>query len=217
MKQTITVILADDHRLFLDSLHFMLQGAEEFSFDVIGEANNGDELIRLVKTCQPDLLLLDLNMPEKDGLRVLSEIRAMLVNTRILVLTMYDDIKIVKSVLKSGADGYLLKNSGKKELFAAIRTIFEGKTYLSEGISLTEPTLPKGDEYEDRFMKKYNLTKREIEVLKLITRAMSNKQIAKELYISDQTVSVHRKNIMRKLGVSNAAGLMKIAYDSSLI
>jgi len=107
----------------------------------------------------------------------------------------------------------------------AIRVILTGKTFFGKGVRLNDPfemvngkrEKRENDPYEDRFIKKYNLTKREIEILRLITLALSNKEIAKELFISDQTVSVHRKNIMRKLGVSNTAGLIKVAYDNSLI
>jgi DNA-binding NarL/FixJ family response regulator len=214
----VSVTIADDHRLFVESIKLMLNASNEFNFEVMDEAGNGDEAVEVLKKRQPNLLLLDLNMPGKDGLNVLGEIRSMLDHTAILVLTMYEDEKLFRSVMKAGADGYLLKSSGKEELFTAIRMVLEGITYqpaLTPAETQTEVVQRR--EFEDNFMKKYNLTKRELEVLKLIAQAMSNKQIGRELYISDQTVGVHRKNIMRKLGVNNAAGLMRIAYDSHIL
>lgn len=213
----ISVIIADDHRLFVESLKMMLQASTDFNFHIIAEAGNGEEAIEMLKQQPPDLLLLDLNMPGKDGLNVLSEIRSMLDKTAILVLTMYEDERLLRSVMKAGADGYLLKTSGREELFNAIRMVLEGISYQPAMPAEAASDTDQRREYEDNFMKKYNLTKRELEVLKLIAQAMSNKQIGKELYISDQTVGVHRKNIMRKLRVNNAAGLMRIAYDSHIL
>jgi len=144
----------------------------------------------------------------------------------VLVLTVYDDPKFVKSAFKNGAHGYILKNKGIDELFVALHQVLdEHESYIGEGVQVSENGATRAVagkqqtdfHLEDRFIKKYNLTKRELEILRLITHAMSNKQIAQELFISDQTVSVHRKNIMRKLGVSNAAGLIKAAYDFSLV
>jgi len=223
MHQSTRIVIADDHHLFVAGLKTILKDVEGFEFTIVGVAHNGEELIPLLKRTRPDLLLLDLNMPEKDGLDVLVGIREDYPDLCILALTMYDESKIVKSAFKSGVDGYVLKNVGKNELVRAISEVLQGNTFLGEGVKLNAilETVPKHTEvglfFEDKFIKKYNLTKRELEILRLISQAMSNKEIAKELYISDQTVSVHRKNIMRKLGVSNTAGLIKIAYDNSLI
>jgi len=143
----------------------------------------------------------------------------------ILALTMYDEAKLVKSAFKAGVDGYILKNSDPYELLRAIEEVLKGKTYIGIGVQLvgarangtTFMADKEKGKFEDKFIQKYNLTKREIEILKLISQAFSNKEIASELFISDQTVSVHRKNIMRKLNVSNIAGLIKIAYDNSIV
>ena len=223
--QTVKTVIADDHHLFIAGLRTILQTSDHFEFEILEVAHTGEELMEKLKRMAPELLILDLNMPERDGLDVLTAIRSHNKSLKILALTMYDDSKIVKSAFKSGVDGYVLKSAGKDELLEAINEIMLGNTYLGEGVRLNEVMAtangktirPKQSPFEDRFIKKYNLTKREIEILRLITQALSNKEIAKELFISDQTVSVHRKNIMRKLGVSNTAGLIKIAYDNSLI
>ena len=216
------VIIADDHHLFILGLKTILNEAEGHVFTIVGTAHTGDSLLELLKRTPTELLLLDLNMPEGNGLDVLNVIKEQYPTLKIIALTMYDDPKIVKSTFKSGVDGYILKNVGISELIKGIVEVLDGKAYLGKGVSLNgfmDDPAKKQDQiyFEDRFIKKFNLTKREIEILRLITQALSNKQIAKELYISDQTVSVHRKNIMRKLGVSNTAGLLKLAYDNSLI
>jgi len=221
----IRTVIADDHQLFTEGLKNILRRNDKFEFQIIGEAENGRDLLPILKRTYPDLLLLDLNMPEADGLDVLATIRDSYGDMKILALTMYDEAKLVKSAFKAGVDGYILKNSDPYELINAIDEVLKGKTYIGVGVQLvgarangtTFMADKEKSKFEDKFIQKYNLTKREIEILKLISQAFSNKEIAQELFISDQTVSVHRKNIMRKLNVSNIAGLIKIAYDNSIV
>jgi len=221
----IRTIIADDHHLFITGLSSILKDSDLYEFDIVSLAHDGDELMEKLKLYNPDFLVLDLNMPGKDGLDVLKDIRKNNRELKILTLTMYDEPKIVKAAFKSGSDGYVLKNEGKEGLLKGVHEVMSGRTHLGVGVKLNEELITSNGQvlarsvspYEDRFIQKYNLTKREIEILRLITQALSNKEIAKELYISDQTVSVHRKNIMRKLGVSNTAGLIKLAYDNSLV
>lgn len=221
--QVIKTIIADDHPIYLEGLKCILPKHPKFSIEIVGIAKNGQELIHLLRRIEADILILDLNMPEKDGFEVMEEIPRSRIKIKTIVQTMYEDPKIIKNAFKVGADAYILKNTGEKELFTAINTVLEGDSYM--GLNVTIAKLAKTNKteqesrkkYQDKFTKKYNLTKRELEVLKLIAHALSNKEIAKELYISDQTVSVHRKNIMRKLNVSNTAGLVKMAYDNKLV
>lgn len=219
MNDAIRIIIADDHKLFLDGLKKILSGSETFNFDIVGTATSGLEVLRMVKMNKPHIVFLDLNMPGQDGLDTLKEIRDCNKEIKVVVVTMYDNDKIVKSAIKAGCKGYVLKNYGKHELFAAVESILSGETYIGKGIDFNSQGLPKKDDvkFDDSFIRKHRLTKRELEILRLIGDALSNKQIGKELFISDQTVSVHRKNIMRKLGVSNTAGLIKAAYENSLI
>lgn len=224
--QIIKTILADDHCIFLEGLKSVLSKSERYGFEIVGTANNGEELLQLVRRKPADLLILDLNLTERDGLEIMQTIQRERIPLRVLVLTVYEDAKFVKSAFKNGAHGYILKNNGIEELFVALNQVLtQEESYIGEGVHLSENGTSRATagkqqtdfHLEDRFIKKYHLTKRELEILRLITHAMSNKQIAQELYISDQTVSVHRKNIMRKLGVSNTAGLIKAAYDFSLV
>ena len=205
--------------LFLDGLKRVLEESTAFNFDIVGTATSGLEVIRLVKMNKPHIVFLDLNMPGKDGLAVLEEIKAWNKEIKVIVVTMYDKGKIVKSAIKTGCKGYVLKMYGKNELFTAVEAVLSGETYIGKGIEFTSQGIPKKQDvrFDDSFIRKHKLTKRELEILRLISQALSNKQIGKQLFISDQTVSVHRKNIMRKLGVSNTAGLIKVAYDNSLI
>lgn len=222
----IRTVIADDHQLFTEGLKNILRRSDRFQFQIIGEAENGKELLPILDRTFPDLLLLDLNMPESDGLEVLQHVRNQYKEMKIVALTMYDEAKLVKSAFKAGVDGYILKNSDPSELIDAIEEVMKGKTYIGVGVHLVGIPTTNGkthradkekEKFEDKFIKKYNLTKREIEILKLISQAYSNKEIAQELFISDQTVSVHRKNIMRKLSVSNIASLIKLAYDHHLV
>jgi len=219
MSDVIRIIIADDHVLFLDGLKRVLSETEAFNFDIVGVATSGQEVIRLVKVNKPHIVFLDLNMPGKDGLEVLEKIRDWNREIKVVVVTMYDKPKIVKAAIKGGCKGYILKMYGKHELFAAVESILSGETYIGQGIDFTSQGIPKKKDvrFDDSFIQRHKLTKRELEILKLISQALSNKQIGKKLFISDQTVSVHRKNIMRKLGVSNTAGLIKSAYENSLI
>lgn len=221
----IRTILADDQCIFVEGLKSVLQRSRNFRFDVLAEAFNGRDLIRMARKHPAELLILELNLPDKDGLDVIAQVRKERLPLKLLVLSRYDEPRIIKSAFKAGVDGYILKDKGVDELFFAIGEVMTGNTFLGEGVGLYDH--PNGSTingrhsqrfaFEDGFIKKHNLTKRETEILRLITEAMSNKEIAKELFISDQTVSVHRKNIMRKLGVSNTAALIKTAYENCMV
>jgi DNA-binding NarL/FixJ family response regulator len=216
----IRVILADDQQIFLEGLKNIF---EKDNIEVVATTCSGKELIELAKKTDAHLLIFELNLLEKDGLEALQKLKAHK-KIKKLILSRYDDPKLVKSAFKDGADGYVLKNTDLSELFYAIRELAEGKSYVGEGVHLQiKNGRPQKSVngyqkfFKDGFIKRHSLTKRETEILTLITQALSNKQIAEELYISDQTVSVHRKNIMRKLGVSNTAGLIKEAYENFLV
>ncbi len=220
--QKSKVVLADDHPVFLEGLKTVLEGSR---FQVAGITNSGPQLIHLVKVHQPDLVLLELSLCEKDGLEVIPSLAKLEMDLHIVVLSRYRDPKMVRAAFKAGAEGYLLKDKAPEEILEALRYVKEGQHFLGKGVQVSDNGKAQemqrissiGLRFEDHFSKKYRLTKREMEILKLISQALSNKEIAQELFISDQTVSVHRKNIMRKLGVSNTAGLIKTAYEHALV
>ena len=190
---------------------------------MIGEEKTAEGLILFLhKNLSTQLVLLDLNLPDQDGLELIPQIRRQFKTVKIFVLTSYSDYKFVGQALKNGADGYILKSNETDHLIEGIQEVMLGNTYIAPGLHITPPngkrlTNGKKSIYEDRFVIKQKLTKREHEVLELITEAKNNKEIAKELYISDQTVGVHRKNIMRKLGVKNTINLIKFALENQLV
>lgn len=215
----IRVLIADDHILFQEGLKLLLETHLVYDFEVVGFANTGKELIGVLKSVRPDIIFLDLNMPNMDGLSALQYIKDWNSALKVIALTMYDDAKIIKKALSAGVNGYVLKHYGIQEVINAVDAINKGERYIGKGITFRDNKVINGKPatFDDKFVRKYKLTKRELEILQLISQALSNKEIAKELFISDQTVSVHRKNIMRKLNVTNTAGLIKVAYMNSLI
>ena len=221
INETINILIAEDHQIFAEGLKSVLENSRQFRIKVVAEETSGEKLPEVVAASNPHVLLLDLNLSGEDGLLLLPRIKRENRGVRVIVLTMYDDPKIVAAAFKAGANGYVLKGYAIQDLFKAIESVMQGEEYIGQGVEAPTdradmPNSLTAHQYADRFTKRYQLTKREIEVLKLITQALSNKEIARELYISDQTVSVHRKNIMRKLGVNNTAGLLAIVYSDGV-
>ena len=171
-----------------------------------------------------DLVFLDLNLGRVNGLDLIKPIKEVSPKTKILIVSGYDNQKFVKRAFLNGADGYLLKGSKRVELVEAIETVMMNNTFMGKGVqvsALLNQTNERsgkdpGHQYLDAYSVRQRLTKREHEILQLITQAYSNKQIGEKLFISDQTVSVHRKNIMRKLGVTNTVSLVKAAQSLSI-
>ncbi len=220
VKKTVRCIVADDHPIFLEGLKRLLTKHPSLDIEIIGEARDGSSLWYQLQVKKADLLILDLNMPDKDGLEILEDFPALQHQPKTVVLSMYDDDKIVKQAFRAGANGYVLKQERMDELFMAMEKVLAGKTFEGTGTRVSDSDwAPTSEEeaFRDTFVQRYHLTKRETEILGLISQALTNKQIAKKLYISDQTVSVHRKNIMRKLNVNNTASLIKLVYDNSLV
>ena len=220
LLRKLTVVVADDHPIFVEGLRLVLAACAEFAIEVLATAHTGQETLGVLSNHRPELLLLDLNLPDSDGLDILPKVKADRPDLKILVITAYDDPKLVKAAFKAGIDGYLLKSSGREEFLKALGEVMKGDTYLGKGVTPTERKPSESGnakDFGDRFAKKHSLTKREVEILKYISQALNNKDIGEQLYISDQTVSVHRKNIMRKLGVSTSASLIRIAYENHLI
>jgi len=198
MSNKSSVMLVDDHPLLLKGLKQLLEF--ESDIEVIAEANNGPDAIRLAEDLDPDLIVLDLNMHGMDGLETLKEMRKVGVTSRIVMLTVSDADEDVVEAISSGADGYLLKDMDPEKLLEQIRRALDGKMVLSEAITeilATAIRKPVPRQQADL----NNLTNREYEILSLIAKGMSNKVIARELDISDGTVKVHVKHLLKKLGL----------------
>jgi DNA-binding NarL/FixJ family response regulator len=218
----IKTVIADKQRMFVQALIQSLNSSDEKVFEVLDTVVSAEKLVERVEESKPELVIMDLNLVDEDGLSVLPRLRNFAKGMKICVLTEYGDYKFVKEAMIKGADGYILKSNSLDDFNNCIRTIFNGETFIAPGLHITPPKLKSGlsikkSIYEDRFMIKRKLTSREQEVLALITQAKNNKEIADELYISDQTVGVHRKNIMRKLGVRNTVNLVKFALENQLV
>lgn len=211
MKQT-TILLADDHEIVLDGIEAMLSG--EKSLHILGRENDGlGVLERLHKKPQPDLIILDINMPNKDGIEVSYQVKAQYPHIKILILSMHNRNEFVRKLIDAGADGYVMKNSGRKELLKAIKSIVEGQKYFDVQI------LKKS--FERQFTTANagiaELTEREKEVVKLIAQGWSTKEIAAELVISQHTVDSHRKNILLKTNTNNPADITRFALKTGII
>lgn len=219
--QFLNILVADDHPIFVEGLRAVLSQANgRLACQVSGVAHSGAQLADMLRQTAADLLLLDLNLPETDGLKILSFLKKDISDARVLVMALEDDPRLVRAAFKAGADGYMLKSGSKDELLRAIEEVIAGHTFVGRGVALSDHLpahLPDETATESRFARKYNLTRREMEIMRYIGQALTNKEIAEKLYISDQTVSVHRKNIMRKLGVNSTANLIRIAFESHIV
>lgn len=207
------VVLADDHRFLLDGILTILK--EMPSIEIAATAANGFELMEAVAKHLPLLVILDLNMPAYDGLQCLQKIKANFPTIKVLILTNYSQPELVEEVKKMNADGYLIKNSSAAELKEAVAGILLGEKYFPAAIKLT--AVNEDSFFFDEFLKKYKLTKREVEIIRMVSREMSTKQIAAALFLSELTINTHRRNVFRKLEIFNVAGLINFARQNQLL
>jgi DNA-binding NarL/FixJ family response regulator len=219
MSNSIRVVLADDHVFVRDGIKSLLEN--EANIEVVGEATDGLEALKIVESCKPDLLILDIRMPNMTGIEVVEKLRSQNNLVKIVMLSMHESEEYVLKSIKAGADGYLLKGSSKEEFLKAVQTIANGGKYFSGDISsiligqLTNSTSvqePKLMPDEEQL-----ITKREREILKLLLSGKGNKEIAEALDISKRTAEVHRFNLMKKLKVKNLMELSNKANEYSLI
>jgi DNA-binding NarL/FixJ family response regulator len=206
MNEEITVLLADDHGLVRRGFRRILEDDE--GMKVVGEAANGVEAIRMAHELKPKVVVMDLSMPELDGVQATKEIVKHLPGTEVLILSMHADDNYVRNALDAGAKGYLLKSSIDVDLVGAIRAVAEGKRFMGNGLRYA------AREQDDELSK---LTAREKQVLQLIAQGRSNKEIASLLELSVNTVSVHRANLMEKMNIHRTAELVLFAIRKGLV
>lgn len=207
----IRLFIADDHQMIIDGLRSLLEGEEHIT--IVGHAQSGLGVLKYLENNTCDIILLDINMPEYDGLLTAREVKKKHPEVKILILSMHNSRNVIDDVLKSGAEGYILKNAGRAELLNAIETVTSGSFYYSSDILKTltsiQDSAPKDDETTQ-------LSKRELEIVKLIAEELTTQEIADKLFISPHTVDTHRKNLLAKLNVRNTAGIVKFALQHGL-
>jgi two-component system nitrate/nitrite response regulator NarL len=210
----INIIVADDHQMFIDGIKLLLKMRKDFS--VVAEAKTGLEVLEVLKAKKADLILMDVNMPDMDGEETTKQVKKLYPETKILMLTMFNTRDYIEKLLRAGADGYILKNTGKEELSLAIDTVMGGDAYYSKEVTerIMEGLQKKKVIESNPFF--IELTGREKDVLRLIVKELTSHEIADQLCISFHTVETHRKNLISKLQVKNIAGLVKYALQHGL-
>ena len=213
MKNRIRVLVVDDHPVVRKGIRSCL--AKEESLEIVGEAGDGREAVRQARALQPDLILMDIDMPQMSGLSVTELLRRELPKIKVLILSIHSQTDYVLRILQSGARGYVLKNAPLEELIQAIQTVQRGETYFSADVArVALNQFVRGSAPADGTPR---LTNREREVLVQIAEGLSNKEIASLLGVGTRTVETHRERIMRKLDIHNAAGLTKFAIARGLV
>lgn len=210
----ISLQIVDDHQVLTDGLLQLLR--EEADLNCLPPLHNGARLLSTLERTQPDVLLLDINLPDQSGLDLCKQIARSYPTVRVVILTMFKKASFVQRAMRNGAAGYLLKDAGIGEIRQAIRTVYAGEKYVSPAAAaLLVNSLTDAGMGKDGFA--FNLSQRERQVLGLIARERTTQEIAAELFISENTVESHRRNLLYKLDARNVAGLVRIAMEKGLL
>ena len=207
MNTSVRIFIADDHKLMLEGLATLIQSIEGFS--LVGKVSSGKTLIESLETMPllPDICIVDIEMPEMDGIETVKVIRQKFPEIKIMALTMHNEAHFVNRMITAGANGYLLKNVDREVFVQSIYRILGNSDFITEGISTGKSAQPAQED---------ELTQRERQILRLIVQGKNNKEIGEELFISDRTADTHRTNIKRKLKISTLAQLMQYAKTHNL-
>ncbi len=209
----IRVLIADDHEIVLDGYISILTQSK--NFEVVAKASNGKEVLQHLQSNKTDVVLLDLNMPQMDGIETTIKVKELFPQVKIIILTMYDDAAHIKKLIDLGVNGYLLKNTDKSTLIRAIETVFEGKSFFDSEIT---KTIVNGFKQKIQLEhEEVTLSERELEIIALIASGKQTNEISEALFLSPHTVKTHRKNINLKLGIHNPAELILFAKSKNLI
>jgi DNA-binding NarL/FixJ family response regulator len=209
------VLVVDDHQMFIQGIVAMF--SEDEDIDILDGCADGQAVLEQLKSVMADVILLDINLPDMDGVDVCKKISALYPSIKIIALTMYNEGSFITGMLKNGAKGYVLKNSDKSTLKEAIKTVHEGGSFFGEDVTKTlmQGMMPK--KQTSKFGNLPKLTRREKEILKLIVQEHTTQEISEQLFISLNTVETHRKNLLQKLNVRNTAGLVRFAIENRLV
>jgi DNA-binding NarL/FixJ family response regulator len=202
----VRVLIADDHRLMVEGTKNALERAG--GFEVVGEAVNGVQVLPLIRRLKPQLVLLDLRMPQMDGLTCLSKIRKEFPDIKVAILSVSQDQELIQTALKRGACAYIVKSIDPDDLASALRQAIDGNVFTTAGVT---------EDPGERAARDAGLTERELGIVRAVARGLSNEAISKELWVAEQTVKFHLTNIYRKLGVSNRTEAARYAFEQGLV
>ncbi len=203
----IKVFIVDDHYMVVEGIRSLLQ--HEKSIDWTGHAMNADSCMAFLRQSQPDVILMDINLPDKSGIDLCKEVKTMYPGVFIVGLSTFNQQSFIRKMMDNGASGYVLKNATQQELMDAVNTVMKGKTFMSDEVSQVMRKSQAGSVPV--------LTRREKEVLELIAEGLTNNEIAEKIFVSASTVDTHRKNLLAKLEAKNTAELVKLAFYHNLI
>jgi DNA-binding NarL/FixJ family response regulator len=211
--EKIKIIIADDHTMFLQGIVSLLENEENIT--ILGKAENGKAVFKIMENSIPDIILLDISMPEMDGIEVTKIIKQKYPAIKILIVSTHSNTQMIAKLIRMGADGYLLKNAEKQELLHAIQTIQNGETYFCKEVE--EKKEDNNAKIKSETLQITELSSREKEILVLISQEFTGNEIAEKTNISLNTVNTHRRNLLSKLNVKNTAGLVKYAIEYGLL
>jgi DNA-binding NarL/FixJ family response regulator len=209
----IRLAITDDHLLILEGFKTMISGMKDLSLDF--SFSTANELLTSISSIEIDVLLLDINLPDGNGIELCKILKKDYPNLKIIALTNFEETSFVKQMIKNGASGYLLKNSSKEEISSAINAVFKyDEVYIPDSIKkkiLAESFGKKNQSFVPK------LTRREKEVLELVSKELTNEEIADKLFVTIKTIEAHRSNLLQKMGVKNTAGLIRVAFEKGLL
>lgn len=212
MERQVRILIVDDHSLVADAWRMILDSVP--GFQVIGIKEDAESALNFCLAQRPDIVLMDVNLKNSNGYEATEKINNQIAKTKVIGLSMHDDVSVVKRFISIGAKGYLTKNSKKEELISAIETVIEGGTYVSSEIK-DKIFVEFSSNSENPPAK--DLTMKEIEIVKLITKGLTSKEIAEQLFLSPRTIETHRHNILKKLNLPNAAQLSRWASEKGYV
>ena len=212
----IRVMIADDHNMFVEGVESILYGTDKIQ--VVSKCYTGPEVFEKLTSTPADVILLDINLPGMNGIEVCQKLSKEYPDVKVLALSMHNEESFVTEILKHGAQGYILKNTGKKELIHAIETVFNGQSYFSEEVTETimKSLVSQRTGNKKSATSAPKISRREKDVLELIVKEHTTQEIADTLFISLKTVESHRRSLLTKLGVRNTAGLVRVAVENQL-
>ncbi|MBI2428636.1 MAG: response regulator transcription factor [Ignavibacteriales bacterium] len=213
----IRILLADDHSIVRSGLRSLFKTTREFV--VVGEASNGEEAVQLAERLRPDIAIVDISMPKMNGIEATRHIKQKNGAVKVLILTIHDNEEYVYELIRAGADGYVLKDAEKQEIFTAVRKVADSEPFFSPGVSklIIEKIARDSKNHHQATDSVPRLTKREEEILRLIAHGMTSRKIAEKLCLSTSTVNTHRANLMQKLDIHDTASLVRFAIHKGFV